>query len=144
MPDEAGLAALVGTPLPGGEFTFEPWWVHLVNDCALAPVDGGADSPVFAFLAATAAMGLSWEEMWAMFGATKADGPMAGESVTEVHRPLRVGATYAVRGEIVSAVRKRGARTGVFDLVGYRLDLHDADGCAATCVSSIVFPRRSR
>ena len=142
VPTEEELAALVGTAFPGGAFTFEPWWVHLVNDCALAPPSDGAASPVFAFLAGTAAMGMSWEEMWAIFGATEADGPMAGETATEIFEPLRTGATYAVSGEIVSAVRKRGARTGVFDLVGYRLELRDTR-VAARCTSSIIFPRRS-
>lgn len=144
VPDEAALAELVGTELPGGEFTFEPWWVRLVNDCALAPAEDGAHSPVFAFLAGTAAMGMSWEQLWALFGARESDGPMAGETDTAVFRPLRVGGTYAVSGRIISARRKRGARTGVFDLVGYQLDLHEAPGVlAASCTSSILFPRRS-
>lgn len=144
VPDEDALQKLVGTEFPGGTFTFEPWWVRLVNDCALAPESDGAASPVFVFLAGTAAMGMSWEELWALFGATEADGPMAGETETVVRHPLRVGATYLVSGWIVSAVRKRGARTGVFDLVGYQLDLHDhAGSLAATCTNSIVFPRSS-
>ncbi|MCA1191535.1 MULTISPECIES: hypothetical protein [unclassified Saccharopolyspora] len=145
VPDEAALAELVGTEFPGGEFTVEPWWVRLVNDCALADPDDGAGSPVFAFLAATSAMGVSWERFWGWFGARESDGPMAGEVHTVLHRPLRVGATYAVRGRIESARRKRGARTGVFDLVEYRLDLHEPDGsAAASCTSSILFPRRPR
>lgn len=144
IPDEAGLAELIGTEFPGGTFTFEPWWVRLVNDCALAPASDGAGSPVFVFLAGTAAMGLSWEELWALFGAQESDGPMAGETDTTVHHPLQVGATYAVSGRIVSARRKRGARTGVFDLVEYRLDLHDPSGrLAAWCTSSLIFPRRN-
>ena len=144
-PDEAELARLVGTELPGGEFTFEPWWVRLVNDCALAAPEDGAGSPVFVFLAGTAAMGMSWEQLWAMFGATESDGPMAGETSTEIHVPLHVGGTYRVRGRIESARRKRGSRTGVFDLVEYRLDLHEDSGAlAASCTSSIIFPRRAQ
>ncbi|NGP04454.1 hypothetical protein G6038_02955 [Rhodococcus sp. 14C212] len=143
VPTEAELAELVGTRFPGGQATLEPWWVHLVLDSMLAdPADGGAH-PVLVFLVATGAMGWSWDELFAVFGATEADGPMAGETETVVHRPLRVGATYRVSGEIVSATRKVGRRTGVFDIVGYRLDLHDEDGahCAST-TNSIVFPRR--
>ncbi|MDR7303976.1 hypothetical protein [Haloactinomyces albus] len=143
VPDEAGLAELIGTEFPGGEFTFESWWVRLVNDCSLASPTDEVSSPVFVFLAGTAAMGMSWEQMWAMFGARESDGPMAGETATEVYSPLRIGATYAVRGRIVSAERKRGNRTGVFDIVGYRLELHDVDGrLAASCTNSIIFPRR--
>lgn len=144
VPDEDGLAQLVGTQFPGGEFRFEAWWVRLVNDCALAPVGDGVSSPVFVFLAGTAAMGLSWEQFWAMFGAQESDGPMAGETETEVHVPLQLSETYTVSGRIAWAQRKRGARTGVFDIVGYRLELHEACGrLAASCTSSIIFPRRS-
>lgn len=142
IPDEKRLGELVGTEFPGGTFTMEGWWVRLVNDCALAHPGDGAGSPVFVFLAGTAAMGLSWERMWAMFGAQESDGPMAGEIATEMFSPLQLEATYAVSGRIVSAVRKRGARSGTFDLVGYQLDLHDCRGdLAASCNSSIIFPR---
>ncbi|GAB2670632.1 hypothetical protein GCM10027271_33660 [Saccharopolyspora gloriosae] len=145
VPDEAKLDELVGTEFPGGEFTFERWWVRLVNECALADPADEAGSPVFVFLAATSAMGVSWERLWSWFGARESDGPMAGEIHTVLHRPLRVGGTYAVRGRIESARRKRGARTGVFDLVGYRLDLHETSGeLAASCTSSILFPRERR
>jgi hypothetical protein len=144
VPDENTLQELVGTEFPGGEFTFESWWVRLVNDCALAPESDGAASPVFVFLAGTAAMGMSWAQLWDLFGATEADGPMAGETATRVWQPLRVGGSYTVSGRIVSAVRKHGARTGVFDLVCYQLDLSDQTGVlAATCTSSIIFPRNA-
>jgi hypothetical protein len=55
-----------------------------------------------------------------------------------------VGATYRVQGGIDSAERKVGRRTGVFDVVGYSMQLTDeADGAhVATCWNSIVFPRR--
>lgn len=143
VPDETGLGELVGTEFPGGTFTMQTWWVRLVNECALADPGDGAGSPVFVFLAGTAAMGLSWEQLWAMFGAQESDGPMAGEVATEVYSPLQLEATYAVSGRIVSAVRKRGARSGIFDLVGYQLDLRDARGdLAASCSSSLIFPRR--
>lgn len=143
VPDEHGLEQLVGTKFPGGEFTFAPWWVRLVNDCGLAPPTDEVGSPVFVFLAGTAAMGISWEQFWTAFGARESDGPLAGETDTEVHVALRLGATYRVSGRIVSAERKRGARTGVFDIVGYRLDLRETGGrVAASCTSSILFPRR--
>lgn len=145
-PTEDGLRALVGTELPGGTYTLEQWWVRLVNECALAPADDGAASPVFAFLVATAAMGVTWAQLLQMCGASERDGPMAGESDTTVRRPLRTGGTYAVRGWIENARRKRGRQTGVFDLVDYRLDLTRTDeptelGPDAVCRSSLILPR---
>lgn len=142
-PTESELDALVGTQFPGGETTLEPWWVHLVLDSMLADPSEGAAHPTLVFLVATGSMGWSWDELFAVFGASDADGPMAGETETVVHRSLETGGTYRVSGEIVSAARKVGRKTGVFDIVGYRLDLHDTDGvlCAST-TNSIVFPRR--
>lgn len=119
------------------------WWVHLVLDSMLAPVEDGAAHPVFVFLVATGAMGWRWDELFALFGAKESDGPMAGETETVVHQPLEVGLTYSVRGEIISATRKVGKRTGVFDIVEYRLDVLDAHGVLhASTTNSIVFPRR--
>jgi hypothetical protein len=142
------LAAQVGREFPGGTYTIEPWRAWLVADAVLAQppslkaAEGEVAHPLFAWMAATAAMGITWDELFAWFGATAADGPVFGEHETTLHRPLRIGATYRVSGRIVSAERKVGRRTGPFDVVGYALDLHDADGPVATCWNSIVFPRR--
>src|SRR3712207_9423877 len=89
-------------------------------------------------------MGITWDELFAWFGASAADGPVFGEHETTLHRPLRVGATYRVSGGVESAERKVGRRTGVFDVVGYAMDLHDTgDGAhVARCWNSLVLPRR--
>ncbi len=147
---EADLAGQVGRAFPGGTYTVSPWRAWLLADTVLArppslrePGEQVAH-PLFAWMAATGAMGITWDELFAWFGATAADGPVFGEHETTLHRPMRVGATYLVTGGIVSAERKVGRRTGVFDVVGYSMDLHDeADGVhVATCWNSIVFPRR--
>ncbi|MEV0945142.1 hypothetical protein [Rhodococcus sp. NPDC049939] len=143
VPTESELAELVGTPFPGGTVRLERWWVHLVLDSMMADTKDGAEHPVFVFLVATSAMGWSWDELFAVFGARESDGPMAGETETTIRRPLRADETYTVFGEIVSAQRKVGKQTGVFDIVGYRLDLYAEDGAlSASTTNSIVFPRR--
>jgi hypothetical protein len=147
---EADLEGQVGRAFPGGSYTVSPWRAWLLADTVLAEPpslqgDGGQPAhPLFAWMAATGAMGISWDELFAWFGATAADGPVFGEHETTLHRPLRVGATYRVSGGVVSGERKVGRRTGVFDVVGYSMDLHDADDGThvATCWNSIVFPRR--
>jgi hypothetical protein len=144
---EDELAARVGREFPGGTYTIEPWRAWLVADAVLAEppalkdAEGQVAHPLFAWLAASGAMGITWDELFSWFGATAADGPVFGEHETTLHRPLRIGATYRVSGRIVSAERKIGRRTGPFDVVGYELDLH-AGVHAATCWNSIVFPRR--
>jgi hypothetical protein len=144
------LTERVGRAFPGGVYTIHPWRAWLLADAVLAPPPDLLDDrqqiahPLFAWMAATGAMGITWDELFSWFGATAADGPVFGEHETTLRLPLRVGATYRVSGGIVSAERKVGRRAGVFDVVGYSMDLHDeGDGAhVATCWNSIVFPRR--
>ncbi|HEY9524316.1 MAG TPA: hypothetical protein VIR33_13830 [Thermopolyspora sp.] len=135
----------IGRRFPGGVFTVEPWRAWLVADVVLDEPGGPIAHPLFVWLAATGAMGMRWEDLFAWFGARASEGPMFGEHETTVHRPLRLGGSYRVCGEITSVDRKAGRSIGSFDVVGYRLELHDeADGMhVATCWNSIVFPRRS-
>ena len=147
---EADLRTVGGRRFRGGSYTVDPWRAWLLADTVLAEppslLDDGEQPahPLFAWMAATGAMGITWDELFAWFGATAADGPVFGEHETTLHHPLLVGGTYRVSGGIVSAERKVGRRTGVFDVVGYSMDLHDTDGGThvATCWNSIVFPRR--
>ena len=152
---EADLDGQVGRAFPGGTYTVSPWRAWLLADTVLADppsLRAGGEQvahPLFAWMAATGAMGITWDELFSWFGATAADGPVFGEHETTLHRPLRVGASYRVSGGIVSAQRKVGRRTGAFDIVGYSMDLHEVtdDGTGpgvhvATCWNSIVFPRR--
>ena len=138
------LAAVVGRTFPGGQYTIETWRAWLTHDAILAPAPRELAHPVFVFLAATGAMGLSWDELFGWFGATAADGPMLGDCEIWQSQPLRVGASYRVSGRILGAERKSGRQLGLFDRVDYQLDLHDAEGVpAASCRNSIIFPRRS-
>ncbi|MXP24244.1 hypothetical protein GIY30_23250 [Gordonia sp. HNM0687] len=140
---ESDLAARVGTPFPGGEVRLERWWVHLALDSVGAHPDDGPGHPALVFLIATGSMGWSWSDLFDLFSASEDDGPMAGETATTVHQPLRIGPTYRVAGEIISARRKEGRSVGVFDIVEYRLDiLGDDDTVQASTTNSIIFPRR--
>lgn len=140
---EDDLASSVGRAFPGGWYTIEPWRAWLTNDVVLAPQGGQVAHPVFLFIAATSAMGITWAELFTWFGATADDGPMMGDCDMHFLRPLTVGESYRVDGAICGAERKRGRRAGVFDLVAYRLELRTPGGeLVATCRNSIVFPRR--
>lgn len=140
---EEQLAALVGHVLPGGVTTIHPHRHWLVRDVIVGDrLPDDLAHPLFVYLA-TDGMGVTWDELFALCGATAEDGPMFGEHETELFAPLAVGATYVVSGEIVSARRKSGRRAGVFDIIEYRLTLSADDGTVvATTANSIVFPRR--
>lgn len=141
---EEELAALVGRPIPGGEYVVDRYVDRLLADVVGAEPDDAVAHPLVAYVAAARGKGLTWDELFAVCGASAADGPMFGEHETELHRPLRIGERLAVSGRFESAERKTGKRTGPFDIIGFRLVLTGEDGeVAATTRNSIVFPRRS-
>jgi hypothetical protein len=141
---EEELGSIVGRPFPGGTYTVESYLDWLVRDVVVADRGEDVAHPVFGFIGTLLGKGMSLDDLFAICGATAADGPMFGEHETELLQPLRVGETYAVAGEFVSAVRKQGRTAGTFDIVGFELTLTDSDGRVAVKVfNSFVFPRRA-
>ena len=144
VPTEEELQGLVGRALPGGTFTVEPWRAWLTHDAILAPQDDNVLHPLFAYLAATGAMGISWDGLFEWLGTSASDGPMFGDCELAYYQAMRVEGTYVISGTIESVQRKEGRRAGVFDLVGYGLRVEDEDGDpVATCRNSLVIPRRA-
>ena len=136
---------MVGRQFPGGTYALEPWRAWLTNDVigATQRTDGVAH-PMFCYYAAMAGLGITINEMFILCYASADDGPMFGECDIQQLRPLEIGATYTVRGEITSAVRKQGERTGTFDIVAFQLEVVASDGEVSSVVSnSFIFPRRS-
>jgi hypothetical protein len=147
MVTEQDLAARVGYRFPGGRYRIEAHVDWLLRDVLGAPQDAGSGlaHPTAAFLAAQGGIGMSIDDVFAVFGASAADGPMLGGWSAEVVEPLRVGADYRVRGSVTGAERKQGRRAGVFDLVTVAIDLLGDDGRVhATVCPTYVFPRRER
>lgn len=138
------LEALKGRSFPGGTYTIEPYRHWLMNDAVGdEPSTSGQASPMEIYYGAMGGLGLSLDELFALAGATAADGPMFGEAEIEQRRPLEVGETYTVRGAFTDVVRKEGRRAGVFDIVTFQLELVAPDGeVAGVSTNSFVFPRR--
>lgn len=143
MLGETDLKKIVGTPLPGGTHTVTAHGNWLASDAVEGLRPGDVAHPLSVYLAAARGKGLTWDEVFAVCGATAADGPMFGEHETVLNRPIRVGETFCVSGRFVSAERKRSRRAGVIDIVAFEVILTDSGGeVAATTTNSIVFPRR--
>lgn len=143
MLSEDQLAGLVGQRLPGGSYTIEPYVDWLVKDVVGAPVGGPVAHPLFAYIASARGKGISWDEVFAMCGASADDGPMFGEHRTRLERALVPGETVLVNGEFTTAVRKSG-RSGVFDVIGFEMTLTDETGqVVGSTYNSVVYPRRS-
>jgi hypothetical protein len=145
---EGQLRALVGTKFPGGRYTPESYVNWLTCDSVLAPelIGAGSVHPLLVYMATQAGLGLSLEELFELFLASSADGPMLGEWGMDVHVPVEAGTEYTVSGGITSAQRKVGKKTGVFDIIGFELELRAAqrpDKLVAVTRSSFIFPRRT-
>ena len=136
---------VVGKRFPDGSFTIPASEAWLTADAVGSPpLPDGIAHPMYVYYAGLVGMGLSLDELFALVGATAADGPMFGEAELTFVRPLRIGETLTVTGTITDVVRKSGARTGTFDIVTFRLELVDIDGAVAgAAVNSFIFPRRT-
>ncbi|MDN5914363.1 MAG: hypothetical protein L0I76_04530 [Pseudonocardia sp.] len=146
MQTEDEQSGLVGHRMPGGRARIEPYVDWLVRDVVGAPQRASGDDtvhPAVAFLVAQGNVGLELEEVFALFGASSQDGPLLGEWTVDFARVLRTGVDYDVSCQVERVVRKRGARTGVFDLATVEIGLDAPDGARhATVRPTYVFPRR--
>lgn len=138
---EALQERLVGVRLPLGSYhiaTHEAW---LAADATLVTPHPEIAHPLFAYIAGICGMGWDLEHLFARMDSSAQDGPMFGELSVEQQRPLHIGETLAVEGEVTEVVRKQGS-AGEFDLMTLTLSLSGADGAlAATVMNRFVFPR---
>ncbi len=138
------MRALVGHAFPGGTFTIERWESVLFSDVMVSPpLPDGLAHPAYLFHAPLAGLGLTYAEIFALCRAESDEAIRAGEYRWTVHRPLRVGRTYAMSGAITGVERKRGRRAGAMDLVTFQIDVREqADGePVATVVNTWIFLR---
>lgn len=142
MLSEEKLKSRVGYQLPGGEYLLEPYKNWLTNDVVGAPNDQDAFAhPMFCYYAALNTMGISLEELFALFDATSADGVMFGEAEIDIKKPLTPGSTYSISGQVTGVQRKNSKKLGIFDLVDFELSLHEGKELVGVSRNSFVFPR---
>lgn len=130
-PSPEDLAALVGVEFPDGSFTIDPAdHRRAVSIFHLDRWESPAAHPAYGHIALNSGMGIGREEFFALCGATLRTGALFGRGVITFHRPLMIGATYAISSRITGAERKSGRRSGTFDLVTVGLGASDATGVA--------------
>lgn len=139
-----GFETLPGTPLPEGTFT-----ITAEDERRVLEVIGGQPSadgvahPLWAYIAPQRGIGISVADICTLADFDVEDGPMLGSSHLQYERPIQIGVTYLVTGEVLSIERKHG-RIGTFDLLEFREHLLDLDdgGLVASSTSTYVLPRR--
>ncbi|WP_323039096.1 hypothetical protein [Gemmobacter sp.] len=141
----AAPPAVAGHSLDGTEFTITAADNHEVCiSSGTTPAPDGAAHPIFALIATQRGMGLSVGDLLALCDFDVNDGPMMAGCDVDLVRPMRVGETYAVRGQIVSLERKASKRLGVMDLLTHELRLHAADGSLVVRTTNRwVLPRKT-
>jgi len=138
------MQELVGHAFPGGTFTIEHWENTLFTEVMQSdPLPDGLAHPAYLFHAPLAGLGLGYGDIFTLCHAESAEAIRAGEYQWEVIRPLRVGETYRMSGEITGVERKTGRRAGTMDLVSFRIDMHEAASGlhAASVVNTWIFLR---
>jgi acyl dehydratase len=125
----AGIERFIGYRFPGGTYTVAPDKHALFLD-AVDGIASGRDCahPVMHFIATHAGKGMTFEKLMDLIGAPLDAGALFGQEDLEIFRPVRVGETVAVRGGIVDAQTKTGAKTGPFNTLTTEIELVDAKG----------------
>jgi acyl dehydratase len=140
-----GIERFEGHALPGGTYTVDPSKHALFLEAVAAePSPAGNAHPMFCFIAAHNGMGLTFPQFMDLLEAPLDAGALFGQEDLHIVRPLKIGETVSVRGTIVEAVTKHGAKTGSFDRVTCGLELVDATG-AVICTSreTYIIPRKA-
>lgn len=141
----SGIEAFIGTEFPGGTYTITPER----NALFLKAVDGiesrdGNAHPIMHFIATHAGKGMSFEQLVAFLGIPLDAGALFGQEDLEIFRPVRIGETVEVRGSIVDAGSKNGAKTGAFDTLTTAIELVDAGGnVCCRSLETYIFPRKA-
>jgi hypothetical protein len=135
---------VIGHRYPAGTYTIEPWEDRVLRDSVGAPPARGDEAhPIWGYIAAQSGIGVDVEGILEPVQARTADGTMIVSAVIDYAKDLRVGVTYTAEGEIVGLERKRGRRTGPFDLFTFRIALSEPEGAhAATLTAAWILPRK--
>jgi hypothetical protein len=131
---------LVGTRLPGGEITIEPY-ESLIADTAFRAdaADAEAAHPAWFVVAALRGMGISVDELCALAHQGPGDVLLFGRCDVAQDEPIRPGVTYATTAEVTavdSRVTKDGSR---LDSISIDVVLsHASDALNATSLGSPI------
>jgi hypothetical protein len=132
---------LIGHRFPSGEFDVAAHRAWLWSHCIEAEPSFDHPHPSLGWYAAMRGCGVSIVEMLALFEPSPEADVVLGECALEMVEPLRVGTAYRVEAMVEKVVRKQGG-SGVFDVIGVRIEVLDPAGALAfSMLNSMVVPR---
>ena len=138
------LESLVGYELPVGEYCIAvSEHERTVGALHRKDYDYEVAHPIYAHLAPHCGMGLTLDEFFKLLDFPLDGGALYGEGDLTYHQAMHVGVKYVVKGQVASVERKKGIRTGIFDLVTLRLELFDVDELVVTSLETYVLPRKN-
>lgn len=142
----SGIERFIGHRFPGGSYTMDP----AKHALFLKAVDGipsaqGNAHPVMHFIATHAGKGMSFDKLVELIGLPLDTGALFGQEDLQIMRPVRVGETVTVRGAIIGASTKTGAKTGEFVTLTTEIELVDAAGeVVCRSLETYIIPRGKR
>lgn len=132
----------VPAPIETGSFSLTP-----EDNAMIAASSGGNPStdgtahPIFAFIAAVGGLGVPIGDLLARHGGSIAAGPLLGRCAIRFERPLKVGLTYQVSGEVENVVRKTSRRFGETDHFTLRIDVRSGGQHYSSLMLTIIVPQ---
>lgn len=135
---------LTGHRFPVGRTVVHAYEAWLGNDAMNAPNNGDVLGPMWSLIAGYRGMGTTIEELLRLAGSGPEEGIMFGELATRHVRELVPETEYSVKCRILDVSRKSGARTGVFDILSFEVQICENEtDLVSSVVSSFVVPRRA-
>lgn len=139
------LPSVAGISLSGMTYTISPTEnARLCESVGATPSADGSAHPIYFYVATQVGMGQTVAGLCAICRFDVQDGPLLGGCQVEFAEPLKVGAEYAVTGEIVSLTRKSSKKLGVIDLLEYRLVLGRDGRSILRVLNSWILPREAK
>jgi hypothetical protein len=132
---------LVGHRFPGATVTLPAHVSWLWAECVGAEPDRATAHPSVAYLLGLRGTGHTVDELLALFGSGPQEGPLLGECGFDFRRPLVPGRSYEAGGGVVAVERKRGGRSGAFDLITFEVSLSEGGRECVGCSFTWVIPR---
>jgi acyl dehydratase len=126
---------LEGHRFAGGTYTLGPHMAWLWADTVLDEPNPDLAHPSLGYVLAMRGC-VSITELFDLLGTDAEAGVMFGECELTFERPLSVGATYDLEGEILSIERKEGRRSGPFDRLRFQVRIREHVGGQLVCTNT--------
>lgn len=128
--------------IPTGDFRIDAESDLLIRQISQGPPgDGITAHPIFGFIASVGGLGIPIGTVFAWCGGSIAAGPLLASCDLRIARPLQVGITYQIKGQLLGLETKASRRFGRADHIALRIDIGRAEVHYSRLELTIVVPK---